>query len=104
MPWTMTSLADCAARARLAAEAAGATHDGSFPGFDPDYDAVVPEAFDPATAELDPALGGAALADAFAVAEAHGRRGARDLDGGGAGSGLGNRRRRQARRPAATRS
>ncbi len=30
------------------------------------------EAFDPATAELDPALGGAALADAFAVAEAHG--------------------------------
>ncbi len=66
------SLADCAARARLAAEAAGATHDGSFPGFDPYYDVVLLEAFDPATAELDPALGGAALADAFAVAEAHG--------------------------------
>jgi PmbA protein len=66
------SLADCAARARHAAEAAEATHDGNFPGFDPDYDAVAVEAFDPATAELDPARGGAALADAFVEAEAHG--------------------------------
>jgi PmbA protein len=66
------SLADCAARARLAAEAAEAVHDGSFPGFDPDYDAAAIESFDPATAELDPAGGGAALADAFVEADAHG--------------------------------
>ena len=67
------SLADCAARARLAAEAAEAVHDGTFPGFDPDYDAVrAATSFDPATAELDPAGGGAALADAFVEADAHG--------------------------------
>jgi PmbA protein len=66
------SLADCAARARAAAEAAEATHDGSFPGFDPSSEGRSVEAFDAATAELDPARGGAALADAFAVAEAHG--------------------------------
>jgi PmbA protein len=66
------SLADCAARARFAAEAAEATHDGTFPGFDPDYDVVAGESFDPATAELDPAGGGAALADAFVEAAAHG--------------------------------
>jgi PmbA protein len=66
------SLADCAARARLAAEAAEATHNGSFPGFDPDHDVVALESFDPATAELDPAAGGAALADAFVEADAHG--------------------------------
>jgi PmbA protein len=66
------SLAECAARARLAAEAAAATHDGNFPGFDPYYDAIAVEAYDPATAELDPALGGAALADAFVEADAHG--------------------------------
>jgi PmbA protein len=66
------SLAECAARARVAAEAAAATHDGNFPGFDPDYDAVALEAYDPATAELNPALGGAALADAFVEADAHG--------------------------------
>jgi predicted Zn-dependent protease len=66
------SLADCAARARVAAEAAEATHDGTFPGFDPDYDVAALDSFDPATAELDPAGGGAALADAFAEADAHG--------------------------------
>jgi predicted Zn-dependent protease len=66
------SLAGCAARARLAAEAAEATQDGGFPGFDPDYELAAVEAFDPATAELDPARGGAALADAFAEAAAHG--------------------------------
>jgi predicted Zn-dependent protease len=66
------SLADCAARARLAAEAAEATHDGTFPGFDPDYDVEAVESCDPATAELDPASGGAALADAFVEADAHG--------------------------------
>ena len=66
------SLADCAARARFAAEAAEVTHDGSFPGFDPDYGVAPVESFDPATAELDPAGGGAALADAFVEADAHG--------------------------------
>jgi len=66
------SLANCAARARLAAEAAEATHDGDFPGFGPDYDLPAHHGFDAATAELDPAPGGAALADAFVVAEAHG--------------------------------
>ena len=66
------SLADCAARARLAAEAAEAVHDGTFPGFDPDYDVAPVESFDPATAELDPAGGGAALAEAFLEADAHG--------------------------------
>ena len=66
------SLADCAARARLAAEAAAATHDGSFPGFAPSSEATVLKSFDLATAELDPATGGTALADAFVEAEAHG--------------------------------
>jgi PmbA protein len=66
------SLAECAARARLAAEAAEATHNGSFPGFAPDYEPTALASFDPATAELDPAVGGAALADAFVEAEAHG--------------------------------
>jgi PmbA protein len=66
------SLADCAARARLAAESAQATHHGVFPGFDPDQDLPSHHGFDPATAELDPTRGGAALADAFAVADAHG--------------------------------
>ncbi len=66
------SLADCAARARHAAEAAGVTHDGGFPGFDPSSEQTALAAFDAATAELDPAVGGAALADAFAEAEAHG--------------------------------
>jgi PmbA protein len=66
------SLADCAARARLAAEAAEASHDGTFPGFDPDQDLPVHHGFDPATAELDPERGGAALADVFLEADAHG--------------------------------
>ena len=66
------SLADCAARARAAADAAEATHDGTFPGFDPDYDVAAVESFDPATAELDPVRGGVALTDAFLEADAHG--------------------------------
>jgi PmbA protein len=66
------SLADCAARARLAAEAAEVTHDGSFPGFSPSSEAAALKPFDLATSELDPAIGGAALADAFVEAEAHG--------------------------------
>jgi PmbA protein len=66
------SLADCAGRARLAAEAAEVTHDGTFPGFEPNAEVTAVKAFDPATAELDPAGGGSALADAFAEADAHG--------------------------------
>ena len=66
------SLADCAGRARLAAEAAEATHDGTFPGFEPNAEVTAVKAFDPATAELDPASGGSALADAFVEADAHG--------------------------------
>lgn len=66
------ALADCAARARAAARAAAAAGDGHFPGFDPRHDAVAYDGFDAATAELEPALGGSALADAFAVAGARG--------------------------------
>ena len=66
------SLAACAARARLVAEAAEVTHDGSFPGFAPDLDVAALDSFDPATAELDPTRGGAALADAFGTRDAHG--------------------------------
>jgi PmbA protein len=66
------SLVDCAARARLAAEAADVTHEGSFPGFAPSSEGAVLKSFDAATAELDPATGGAALADAFVEGAAHG--------------------------------
>lgn len=66
------ALGDCADRARTAARAAAAAGDGDFPGFDPDYDLVSYESFDPGTAELDPSLGGAALAEVFAVAEERG--------------------------------
>ena len=65
-----TSLAQCAARARLAARAAAATGTAHFPGFSPRPSSVT--ALDPATAELDPATGGAALEDAFEVARRHG--------------------------------
>jgi predicted Zn-dependent protease len=72
------SLADCAARARLAAKAAAVSGEGGFPGFDPEGDAVLGgDPYNAETAELDPATGAAALAEAFAVAddrgvEAHG--------------------------------
>jgi predicted Zn-dependent protease len=66
------ALAACASRARAAARAASAAGDGHFPGFDPDYDVVVYRQPDPDTARLDPAAGGAALTDAFAVAHSHG--------------------------------
>ena len=66
------ALAGCAGRARLAARAAAAAGEGTFPGFAPEYESPPRNAFDPATAELDPAAGGAALSEAFAVAEAHG--------------------------------
>ena len=65
-------LADCAARAAAAAKAAAAAGDGRFPGFDPEDGLARYESFDEATSGLDAAQGGAALADAFAVAGEHG--------------------------------
>jgi PmbA protein len=71
------SLSRCAERARLAGRAAAASGDGSFPGFAPEHRTPDRSAFDPATAELDPAAGAEALTEAFAIAgqrglEAHG--------------------------------
>jgi len=66
------SLADCAERARLAARAAAAAGEGTFPGFAPEYESPPRNAFDPETADLDPAVGAAALAEAFEVAGEHG--------------------------------
>ena len=66
------SLADCAERARLAARAAAAAGEGTFPGFAPEYESPARNAFDPETADLDPAVGAAALAEAFEVAGEHG--------------------------------
>jgi predicted Zn-dependent protease len=68
------SLADCAARARLAAEAAETSGGGGrFPGFgQSDHDLIDRHACDPDTAELDPQAGGSALAAAFSVADEHG--------------------------------
>jgi predicted Zn-dependent protease len=67
------SLAECAERASLAARAAEASGgDGTFPGFAPEHRSPDRSAFDPATAELDPAEGAAALAETFEVANSHG--------------------------------
>ena len=66
------ALDECASRARTAARAAAATGDGRFPGFDPDHELVDYESFDADTAALDAGLGGAALAETFAVAGDHG--------------------------------
>jgi predicted Zn-dependent protease len=67
-----SSLAECAARARLAGRAAAAAGEGGFPGFHPDYDLVDVSPFDLATSELDPTTGGSALEETFAVADRHG--------------------------------
>jgi predicted Zn-dependent protease len=71
------ALAECAGRAQLAARAAAATGEAGFPGFASDADrpghaASGREPFDPATAELDPSTGAAALEEAFAVAAEQG--------------------------------
>ena len=68
------ALADCAERARLAARAAEtAGGEGRFPGFGAsDREAAAADAFDAATAELDPEQGGAALVEAFETAAKHG--------------------------------
>jgi PmbA protein len=66
-------LADCAKRARLAAEAAAVSGEGRFPGFDPQPEAVLAgHPLDAATAELDPAVGADALRAAFAVGDERG--------------------------------
>ncbi len=75
------ALAECAARARLAAEAASVTGEGQFPGFDPDPDAVlVGDPLDPDTAALDPAAGAEALDRRVLGGGGARRRGPRDLD------------------------
>jgi PmbA protein len=74
------ALAACARRAALAADAAAATSPpGAHPGFSAAGGSPPPgrpnggnEGYDPATAELDPCCGGAALRAAFAVAAHHG--------------------------------
>jgi predicted Zn-dependent protease len=67
------SLAACGRAAAAAAEAALVTGgEGQFPGFPSVGPARGHDGFDAATAELDPAAGGAALADAFAACAEHG--------------------------------
>jgi PmbA protein len=66
------SLADCAGRALIAAEAAAATAaPATHPGFPAPQPARAHHGHDAETAELDAALGGAALATTFATAERH---------------------------------
>jgi PmbA protein len=67
------SLAACARAAEAAADAAARTQGaGLYPGFPEPVPTRPHHGFDAATAELDPALGGRALALAFEVAERHG--------------------------------
>jgi PmbA protein len=79
------SLAACGLAAAAAADAALETGgEGSFPGFPAVEEARPHDGFDAPTAELDPAVGGAALADAFAACgergcEAHGTWSAGDV-------------------------
>jgi PmbA protein len=83
------SLAACGRAAAAAASAAERTAGpGPFPGFPSPYGPVRPhEGFDPELAVLDPAVGGAALAEAFAACaevgtEAHGTWSAGDVSVG----------------------
>jgi predicted Zn-dependent protease len=67
------ALRDCAVRAAdAAAEAARSGRAGSYPGFPRPGAARPQHSYDPETARLDPALGGAALRTAFAAAESAG--------------------------------
>jgi PmbA protein len=79
------AIAECAERARLAAEAAAVTGGGGFPGFAARRGGAAAAApggaprspgagdpFDPDTAALDPSAGAAALEAAFSVAAGHG--------------------------------
>jgi predicted Zn-dependent protease len=66
------ALARCAERAWVAGRAAASTGNGSFPGFAPHEGPVTTQAFDPESAQLDPAMGARALEAAFEVAREHG--------------------------------
>jgi predicted Zn-dependent protease len=67
------SLARCAHEAEAAAQAMARSHgEDGFPGFPPPRPIPACDTFDPATAELDPAQGGAALAEVFELAEREG--------------------------------
>jgi PmbA protein len=67
------SLTNCARAAEAAAESAARTRgSGSYPGFPGPAPIKPHDGFDAATAELDPAAGGRALATAFEVAQQHG--------------------------------
>jgi predicted Zn-dependent protease len=67
------ALTSCARAAEAAADAAARTRGaGVYPGFPSPAPAPAHEGFDAATAQLDPAVGGAALATAFDVAAEHG--------------------------------
>jgi PmbA protein len=67
------SLARCAREAEAAAEAmARSTGGDGYPGFPPGRPVPTCDTFDEATADLDAARGGAALAEVFAVAEREG--------------------------------
>ncbi len=65
------ALRACAIRAQAAAKAAAAAGPGTFPGFEAARPARAHHGHDHRTATLDAALGGEALATAFAVAERH---------------------------------
>jgi PmbA protein len=65
-------LEDCARTAIAAAESAAATGEGCYPGFPSPAAPRQHHGHDPSTAELDAAVGGAALADAFAATDAYG--------------------------------
>jgi PmbA protein len=66
-------LTTCARAAEAAAESAARTRgSGSYPGFPGPAPINPHHGFDAATAELDPAAGGCALATAFEVAQEHG--------------------------------
>jgi predicted Zn-dependent protease len=67
------SLAACARAAEAAAATVARTRgSGSYPGFPSSAPVKRHTGFDAATAEMDPAVGGRALATAFEVAERHG--------------------------------
>jgi PmbA protein len=66
------SLAACGGAAEVAAETAARRGTGLYPGFPEPAPLRLHNGFDPATAELDPAVGGTAMATAFAIAARHG--------------------------------
>ena len=83
------SLAECAERARLAARAAAAPARAVFPASRPSTSPRDRSAFDPVTAELDPAAGRRGAGRSVRVGRRARPRGARHLDRGRAGAGGG---------------